>query len=39
MSTFDQIYQKIKQYDTIILHRHTSPDPDAWAHRRGWLVL
>lgn len=35
MSTFDQIYQKITQYDTIILHRHTSPDPDALGSQAG----
>ena len=29
MATFDEIYEKIKEYPTIILHRHTSPDPDA----------
>ena len=29
MSSFDDIYEKILQYPTIILHRHTSPDPDA----------
>lgn len=35
MSTFDQIYEKIKQYPTIILHRHTSPDPDAIGSQAG----
>lgn len=29
MNTFDEIFSKIKQYPTIILHRHTNPDPDA----------
>lgn len=35
MSTFDEIYQKIEQYPTIILHRHTSPDPDALGSQAG----
>ena len=35
MNTFTEIYQKITQYDTIILHRHTSPDPDALGSQAG----
>lgn len=35
MNTFDEIFQKIKEYDTIILHRHTSPDPDAIGSQAG----
>ncbi len=35
MATFDEIYEKIKQYPTIILHRHTSPDPDALGSQAG----
>lgn len=35
MNTFDQIYQKIKEYPTIIVHRHTSPDPDALGSQAG----
>ncbi|MDF7681905.1 bifunctional oligoribonuclease/PAP phosphatase NrnA [Lactobacillus sp. ESL0679] len=35
MSTFAEIYQKIEQYSTIILHRHTSPDPDALGSQAG----
>ena len=35
MSTFTEIYQEITQYDTIILHRHTSPDPDALGSQAG----
>lgn len=35
MSTFDDIYEKILQYPTIILHRHTSPDPDAIGSQAG----
>ena len=26
-----RIYKKIKQYDTIVIARHISPDPDAVA--------
>ncbi|MBA1394326.1 bifunctional oligoribonuclease/PAP phosphatase NrnA, partial [Lactobacillus sp. XV13L] len=35
MNTFAQIYQKIEEYQTIILHRHTSPDPDALGSQAG----
>ncbi|WEV70460.1 bifunctional oligoribonuclease/PAP phosphatase NrnA [Lactobacillus sp. ESL0785] len=35
MSTFAEIYRKIEQYSTIILHRHTSPDPDALGSQAG----
>ena len=35
MSSFDDIYEKILQYPTIILHRHTSPDPDAIGSQAG----
>lgn len=34
-TTFDEIYAKIKEYDTIILHRHISPDPDAIGSQSG----
>ncbi|WP_034538454.1 DHH family phosphoesterase [Lactobacillus psittaci] len=34
-TTFDEIYKKIKEYDTIILHRHISPDPDAIGSQAG----
>ncbi len=30
-----QILQKIKQYDTIIIHRHVRPDPDAYGSQGG----
>lgn len=30
-SIFKKIYKKIKQYDIIVIARHTSPDPDAIA--------
>ncbi|QNQ81908.1 DHH family phosphoesterase [Lactobacillus sp. PV012] len=35
MNTFDEIYEKIKEYPTIIIHRHTSPDPDALGSQAG----
>ena len=35
MSSFDDIYEKILQYPTVILHRHTSPDPDAIGSQAG----
>ena len=25
-----QIFEAIKRYDTIIIHRHVRPDPDAY---------
>ncbi|WP_058307111.1 DHH family phosphoesterase [Gracilibacillus massiliensis] len=33
--TTTQILQKIKQYDTIIIHRHVRPDPDAYGSQNG----
>ena len=35
MNTFDEIYAKIKEYPTIIIHRHISPDPDAIGSQAG----
>lgn len=32
---FDEILDKIKEYQTIILHRHQSPDPDAIGSQAG----
>lgn len=31
----DQIIETIKQYDTIIIHRHVRPDPDAYGSQGG----
>ena len=31
----DQIIEMIKQYDTIIIHRHVRPDPDAYGSQGG----
>ncbi|MFD2654602.1 DHH family phosphoesterase [Gracilibacillus thailandensis] len=35
MSVMSQILEKIKQYDTIIIHRHVRPDPDAYGSQSG----
>jgi len=35
----DQILEKIKSYDKIILHRHISPDPDALGSTLGLKAL
>ena len=32
---FNEIYNKIKEYDTIIIHRHTNPDGDALGSQIG----
>ena len=34
-----QIIDKIKQYETIILHRHVRPDPDAYGSQIGLAEL
>lgn len=34
-----QILDKIKQYDTIIIHRHVRPDPDAYGSQHGLKTL
>ena len=31
----DKILQSIKEYETIIIHRHVSPDPDAYGSQGG----
>ena len=33
---YNQIYQKIKEYDTIIIHRHQRPDGDAMGSQIGF---
>ncbi|PLS16977.1 DHH family phosphoesterase [Bacillus sp. M6-12] len=35
MSVKEQILEAIQQYDTIILHRHVRPDPDAYGSQCG----
>ena len=32
---FNEIYNKIKEYDTIIIHRHNKPDGDALGSQIG----
>lgn len=34
-----QIIEKIQQYDTIIIHRHVRPDPDAYGSQHGLKTL
>ncbi|EHI70602.1 DHH family phosphoesterase [Streptococcus ictaluri] len=35
MTSFQDILQKIKDYDRIIIHRHQNPDPDALGSQAG----
>ncbi|UXR77453.1 bifunctional oligoribonuclease/PAP phosphatase NrnA [Staphylococcus sp. IVB6227] len=35
MNTFEQIISKIESYETIIIHRHVRPDPDAFGSQFG----
>ena len=35
MTIFEHILEKIKEYDTIIIHRHMKPDPDALGSQAG----
>ncbi|MGT2803146.1 DHH family phosphoesterase [Streptococcus henryi] len=39
MKTFETILEKIKSYDTIIIHRHQRPDPDAIGSQAGLRQL
>ncbi|MBM7636943.1 DHH family phosphoesterase [Streptococcus saliviloxodontae] len=39
MTTFTDILEKIKAYDTIIIHRHQRPDPDAIGSQCGLREL
>lgn len=39
MEIFQQILEKIKEYDTIIIHRHMKPDPDALGSQVGLKAL
>lgn len=34
-----KILEKIKQYDTIIIHRHVRPDPDAYGSQGGFAEI
>ncbi|MGE8206327.1 DHH family phosphoesterase [Heyndrickxia sp. NPDC080065] len=35
----EQILEMIKQYDTIIVHRHVRPDPDAYGSQGGLVEI
>ena len=35
MNSFDEIFTEVKKYNTIILHRHRHPDPDAIGSQAG----
>lgn len=35
MNTFNEIMNRIEQEDTIIIHRHVRPDPDAYGSQLG----
>lgn len=35
MSKPKQIVEQIKKYETIIIHRHVRPDPDAYGSQGG----
>lgn len=39
MDICHQILEKIKEYDTIIIHRHMKPDPDALGSQMGLKTL
>ena len=39
MEICQQILEKIKEYDTIIIHRHMKPDPDAIGSQVGLKAL
>ena len=39
MEICHQILEKIKAYDTIIIHRHMKPDPDALGSQMGLKYL
>ena len=39
MTIFQAILEKIKAYDTIIIHRHQRPDPDALGSQAGLRAL
>ena len=35
MNVMNEILEKIQAYDTIIIHRHQNPDPDAIGSQGG----
>lgn len=39
MSTLDEIFEKIKKYNRIVIHRHQRPDPDAIGSQIGLATI
>lgn len=39
MDIYKQIVNKIKEFDTIIIHRHQRPDPDAFGSQGGLATI
>ncbi len=39
MTIQEEILEQIKRYDTIIIHRHQRPDPDAFGSQLGLKAL
>lgn len=39
MTIQEQIIEKIKEFDTIIIHRHQRPDPDAYGSQLGLKAI
>lgn len=39
MTIYSKIIEKIHEYDTIIIHRHKRPDPDAIGSQVGLQKL
>ena len=40
MATIEvQLFEQIKRYDTIIIHRHQRPDPDAFGSQLGLKAI
>lgn len=39
MTIYHTIIEKIREYDTIIIHRHQRPDPDAIGSQVGLQKL
>ena len=35
----EQILAEIEQYETIIIHRHVRPDPDAYGSQGGLAAI
>lgn len=39
ITMIEKIFQAIKKYDTIIIHRHVRPDPDAYGSQGGLIEI